>query len=655
MPPTTTTATGITTDADINPSDGLASRRRFLAGAVAAAGVALLDVRGLAAARAQAAALPPGDLFGLGVASGDPTADSVILWTRLLAPAGGDALPAADIAVEWEVASDVGFTSPVAAGTAPAVAALAHSVHADVSGLAPDTWYWYRFKVDGRTSPVGRTRTFPGTGQTPAAVRFALASCQNWADGYYTAHAGIAAEDIDFVVFVGDYIYEGSANRPPRPLTMPESKDIPSYRARYELYKSDPNLQASHARAPWIVTLDDHEVANNMIGDNGKGGALAGNPSAIAAWRQRRADAYQVWYEHLPLRLPAPSSPDLAIHRVVEHSDLLCLFVLDGRQYRSLYPGNQSQGQDSPARRDPARTMLGSTQEAWLDGQFAATGSTWNAIAQQTVMTAMPIPFFEYTVYNLDQWDGYVAARERFLTSLVTNDVPNPMVLSGDIHLAAAAAVRLDYSDPAAPDIAQEIVCTSISSRFDPNYLQMFQNAFGRIPWARYGNPIDRGYSLITLTADTWTTEFRVVDVTQPQATVRTDYVDVVTARAVTPTTTTTTTSTSTSTTTEPESTTTSNGATTTDASGTTTVPATTEATATSSPATTTTTTEPGPASTQVTVPPSTTTPSTAGPTSSPVPAPAPTPAPRPGGGGSTRPGGAPGAVPVRGGSNYTG
>ncbi len=507
------------------------SRRTFLAGAVAAAGMALLDPRGLASARLAAAALPAGNLFGLGVASGDPTATGVVLWTRLLAPTPGPALAGTDVAVDWEVATDAAFTTVVASGTAPAVASLAHSVHVEVAGLAADTWHWYRFTTDGRTSPAGRARTFPGTGASPAAVRFALATCQNWADGYYTAHAGIAAEDIDFVVFVGDYIYESSANRPPRPITLPESVDLPTYRARYELYKSDANLQAAHHRAPWILTVDDHEVANNVIGNYGKKGVAFGDPAAIAAYRLRRADAFQAWYEHQPVRLPAPTGPDYRIHRTVEHSDLLRFFVLDGRQYRSLYPGGHEVGGDSEARHAESQTMLGHDQEGWLDQQFAATTAHWNVIAQQTVMTATPLPVGDAFVYNFDQWDGYVAARNRLLHGLVDHRVRNPMVLSGDIHLAIAAGVRVDYDDPHAPDVANEIVTTSISSRFDDAALELFRTALERAGWARYGNAADRGYALITVTPDSWTTEFRVVDVKVAHAAVTTDFTDVVAAR----------------------------------------------------------------------------------------------------------------------------
>lgn len=509
----------------------LASRRAFLVGSLAAASVAFLDPRQFAAARSRAAALPAGELFPLGVASGDPVAHGVILWTRVLSPVPGNPLPGGDIAVDWAVAADEAFTTVVASGSAPAVAALGHSVHVDAGGLDPDTTYWYRFSADGRTSAVGRTRTFPDPSSMPEEVRFALTSCQNYSDGYYTAHANLALDEVAFVVFVGDYIYEHSANRPPRPITLAESVDLATYRARYELYKGDANLQACHHAHPWILTVDDHEVANNVTGDFGRDGEAEGDPAAIAAYRARRADGFQAWYEHQPLRLAAPTGPDYQIYRTVEHSKLLRFFVLDGRQYRSTHPAGVTQGTDVPERFDEDRTMLGATQEAWLNDQFAATDIRWNAIAQQTVMTATPIPAGGTTFYNFDQWDGYVAARNRLLHSLVANQVRNPMVLSGDIHLAATAGVRLDYDDPAAPDIANEVVTTSISSRFDPALLDLAQAALDAAPWARYGNAAQRGYARITVTAEEWRTDFQVVSVTEPTSPVRTDFTDVVTAR----------------------------------------------------------------------------------------------------------------------------
>ena len=513
-------------------SDVLAapSRRAFIAGAIALATAALAEAGPLAG---RAAALPAGDLFPLGVASGDPTDDGVVLWTRLLAP-GGDPLPVTDVPVDWEVATDAGFASVVASGTAPAVAALAHSVHVEVDGLASDAWFFYRFHADGRTSPVGRTRTFPGSGVMPSQVRFALASCQNFNVGYYTAHAAIAAvADLDLVVFVGDYVYEGGGNSGVRPFVLPTATDVPTYRARYEHYKRDLDLQASHHRAPWVITMDDHEVANNVVGDLGPDGSQAGNPAGIAAYRQRRADAFQVWYEHLPVRLPPPGGADYQLHRVVEHSDLLRFFVLDGRQYRSAYATGDttSLAVDLPARHADSQTMLGLDQEAWLDGELAATDARWNVLAQQTVMTAMPVPVGPSIVFNYDQWDGYTAARRRLVQALVDHEVLNPMVVTGDIHLAGMSALRLDFDDPASPDVGHEVVGTSISSTVNPAYLPLLQGALDAAPWIRYGKATARGYALITVTPTQWTTEFVNVDALVPQSAPVVDFTDVVEAR----------------------------------------------------------------------------------------------------------------------------
>jgi alkaline phosphatase D len=239
------------------------SRREFLhlamtTAAVAAAGPGFADP-GL-----------PDWPFALGVASGDPLADRVVLWTRLapdpLAPDGAGGMPAERVRVGWEVADDEGFQSIVRAGRAIADPQLAHSVHVDVKGLASDRWYFYRFHAGSHVSPVGRTRTFPRRNEAPAVARFAAASCQNYPQGYYTAHAAIAQEDLDFVTFLGDYIYESGATGPVRSHQAGRIEDLAGYRQRYGLYKGDADLQAAHASCPWLVTWDDNEVANNYAG-----------------------------------------------------------------------------------------------------------------------------------------------------------------------------------------------------------------------------------------------------------------------------------------------------------------------------------------------------------------------------------------------------
>ncbi|MDB5961935.1 MAG: Alkaline phosphatase, partial [Massilia sp.] len=204
-------------------------------------------------ARADDGAYP----FSLGVASGSPLPDSVILWTRILADPLQAAVSTLAYAVRWEVAEDQAFRNVVAKGSASAVPALAHSVHVDVKGLKPGRWYWYRFMLGDAISPIGRTRTAPDPGEMPALLKLAVASCQHWEFGSYAAHRHIAAAAPDLVAFVGDYIYEWGPyrlNHPDKAQRTNESFNLADYRARYAQYKSDRDLQAAHHAAPWIVT-----------------------------------------------------------------------------------------------------------------------------------------------------------------------------------------------------------------------------------------------------------------------------------------------------------------------------------------------------------------------------------------------------------------
>ena len=256
-------------------------RRAFLAGVVASAlaagcsrdgaGEEVGDVVGDTPPE-TAADLPPvppslpAELFALGVASGDPLPDAVILWTRLVSDplVTGGGLPDQPLPVRWEIAAGRAFDDVVASGDVVAEPALAHSVHVDATGLEPDTWYWYRFSVGGSVSPTGRTRTAPRAGDDVDTLRFAFASCQNYQSGFWPAHDHLAAEDVDLVVFLGDYIYEDAPDpEAVRPYRSSEPVDLDGYRLRFGEYKADRALQAAHARAPWVCTWDDHEVESN--------------------------------------------------------------------------------------------------------------------------------------------------------------------------------------------------------------------------------------------------------------------------------------------------------------------------------------------------------------------------------------------------------
>ena len=509
-------------------------RRSFLAGLIAAAagGVAACSSNGDDTASRRDTTttdpplvpeeLPPSGLpaspFTLGVASGDPLPQSVILWTRLaLDPAAADGqggMPG-DVVVRWEVSDDDAFDMLVAMGDATASAALGHSVHVDVGGLEPDRRYHYRFRSGSEhTSAIGRTRTAPAEDAEVGELRLAVASCQEFQAGHYVAHRSIAADDLDLVVFLGDYIYEsGGRDDALRPIPGGKCITLADYRNRYAHYKADADLQAAHASCPWVVTWDDHELENNYA-------ALA---SQLGVGRDefaiQRAAAYQAFYEHLPLRLDPPTGPDWPIHRTLGWGRLAQLFVLDGRQYRDDQPcGSPSDTfVDSTACDIDAedRTMLGAEQERWLTDGLRAADQTWKVLAQQTVMSSLVIGDL---VLNVDQWDGYPRARRRLLDQIAADGISDVVVLTGDIHAAGAGVLSTDGSSGPATPVAIELVTTSISSRglsetagIDPTTLD--PAIFG----IDYAELIHRGYARCTVTPDRWSTEFVIVaDVTDP-------------------------------------------------------------------------------------------------------------------------------------------
>jgi alkaline phosphatase D len=302
------------------------------------------------------------DPFTLGVASGDPRPDSVVLWTRLAPnPLDGGGMPDSRVPVDWQVATDEQFTQVVKDGTTTAIPDSAHSVHVDVQGLQPGHDYFYRFRVDDHISLAGRTRTAPPVGSSLSNLRWAFASCQNFQDGFYTAYDHLAAEDLAFVAFLGDYIYESTPNL--NAVRTHEGTGEPlslvDYRNRHARYRSDASLQAAHAAHPWIVTLDDHEIDNNWADD------IPQDPDQQTpeAFRARRIAAFQAYYEHMPVRRSSlPDGPDMQIYRRLDFGDLVRVSVLDTRQYRSDQVPTEQEAND------PSRSMTGDAQESWLRG-----------------------------------------------------------------------------------------------------------------------------------------------------------------------------------------------------------------------------------------------------------------------------------------------
>ena len=455
-----------------------------------------------------------GDPFTLGVASGDPDATSVVLWTRLAPePFTGGGMPADDLDVLWEVSATDDFATIAASGTETATAAHAHSVHA-VAQLEQGDWF-YRFRVGSYTSPIGVTRPAPAADAPLAQAKFAAASCQNFADGYYAAHRDIAEQRPDFTVWLGDYIYEGGGlpfdpDVVAREHIREEPRTLDDYRIRYAQYKSDPQLQASHASCPWFVIWDDHEVENNYAGLSPQ------DPADAAGFQARRFAAYQAWWEHQPVRLDPPVSADqeYRIYRDTQWGDLIELALLDGRQYRTDQAcGDATLNLDPPCPEalDPTRTMLGVEQEQWLIDTLSASTAAWNVIGNQVVLADAT---FNGAILNYDQWDGYPVARARLLQAFADNDIQNLVVITCDIHLAAVAQLRAGDRGTGV-NIGAEFVTTSISS--DGLIDDSLADVLKSFPDLVDAELTHRGYSLHTVTPERWTAEYRIViDVDNP-------------------------------------------------------------------------------------------------------------------------------------------
>ena len=446
--------------------------------------------------------------FALGIASGQPRADGVVLWTRLT----GAGLPER-VTVQWEIARDEAFTDIAAKGEETAEADWAHSVHAEPAGLAPARWYWYRFRALGQQSMVGRTRTAPAAGDATARFDFAITSCQRYDTGHYAAWRHIAAEELDVVMFLGDYIYE-YANNPKsvRPTEGGHVRTLAQYRARYATHKSDPALQAAHACAPWLLVWDDHEVGNDYANLQGQ--------DLEPDFRAQRAAAYRAYWEHMPFPKSArPVDADMRITGRLDWGRLARIHLIDDRQYRDLQvcpkPGRGGSNtvtlKACPELLDPKRTLLGAAQEQWL-AEGWDTSRPWNLLAQQTLMAR-----FSWTdptngggTYWTDGWDGYPAARQRLLDTLAQRKVPGVVVLGGDVHSHYVADLKADFDTAASPVIASEYCGSSISSLGLPQSRLDAARAFN--PHMKYGRSDQRGYMRFALDAKQLQVQVRVVD-----------------------------------------------------------------------------------------------------------------------------------------------
>jgi alkaline phosphatase D len=434
------------------------SRRSVLGAGLSYGSLCLLGAPHARAAELTFASNP----FTLGIASGYPEPNAVVLWTRLapepLAPGGG--MPDAPVEVEWELADDAGFRQVRRRGTTYATPDWAHSVHVEVTGLTPAREYWYRFTCGGMQSPAGRTRTAAARGGAGPSLALAVASCQSYEHGYYAAYRAMVEDDLDLIVHVGDYIYETRGVERVRSHDAPEAYTLDDYRHRYALYKLDPDLQAAHAACAWMVTSDDHEVDNDYAADTSEEGDSA------ELFLARRAAAYQAYYEHLPLpRRLLPLGPHQRLYTRRSFGDLLDLYMLDGRQFRTPQAcGPEPLVAPCAELHAAQRTMLGAAQESWLLGALGGSRARWNVLGQQTLFAHFDQSGDEELRYWSDGWSGYPAARARLVDFLAERKVANPVVLSGDIHAFLVNDVNLRADDADSPIVATELVTTSISS-----------------------------------------------------------------------------------------------------------------------------------------------------------------------------------------------
>lgn len=497
-------------------SGGLMSSlsRRELLGTAAAAGAlsmvsplseALSPQQAMAAAAQLGVRYDPGP-FTLGVASGDPLPSSVSLWTRLAPDPLARQQKRLPLIVEvvWAMAEDRQMRRVVARGTVWAHADQAHSVHVDVHDLKPGRTYYYQFQAMGRTSRLGRTRTAP-TGNVKR-VRFASANCQAFQDGYFAAFRDIAAQDLDFVVHLGDYIYEmGNDKTEKGKLDHRARKNkahdfepytVADYRVRHALYKGDPSLRAAHAAHPWFLTWDNHEVE----------GQYDGTESGKKRFEDRRDAAYQAWWEHMPHRMVGDDMvPHQQIYRARHWGNLLDLMILDLRQYRT-----------APERKHS--TILGARQNHWLLEEIRHARGAWECWANSIMLSRLGKKDGDY--YYEMQWDGYPRERTSVLSQAHNLGLEDLVVISGDYHSAFVDDIHTDFDNHDSPVIGTEFLSRSISSRSGgAKWNKTNGPKMGtKNPHLQYFEGDRYGYDLYEVTAEKWATHMRMVANTRDPA-----------------------------------------------------------------------------------------------------------------------------------------
>ncbi|MCD0447142.1 alkaline phosphatase D family protein [Glycomyces sp. A-F 0318] len=503
------------------------SRRILLASSAATAAVAVP-----AAARAETRhPTLTADPFTLGVASGDPEPDGVVLWTRLavdpLAEDGMGGMPNGSFDVKWEVARDERFRRRVASGRKETAAEIGYSVHVEVDGLDAGREYYYRFRTGRWTSPVGRTVTAPSRRSMPDELRMAFASCSQYEHGYFTAYRHMAESRPDLILHLGDYQYEykaGVYNSPDgnvRDHEGPETVSLATYRQRHAQYKADPDLQAAHLAAPWLVVWDDHETENNWADEVPEDGSDTPDREDFLA---RRAAAFQAYWENMPLRRSSvPQGIDMQLYRRVQWGRLANFHMMDTRQYRDDQACGDGTKTDCAEAWDESRTITGAAQEEWLIDGFHSSRARWDVLGQQVFFTQRDADAGGPLRTSMDGWDGYAASRQRIIDGWVEAEVRNPVVLTGDVHTHWAGEILPDFPDAQAPSVGVELVATSITSGGNGADSVPEDNSALKInPHIKFRNA-QRGYVETVITPDQMDVHFQVVpQVTVPDAPVYT-------------------------------------------------------------------------------------------------------------------------------------
>jgi len=450
--------------------------------------------------------------FYHGVSSGDPTSNSVIIWTRITPEVDGPVM------VTWRIGSDRDFTDTLQEGTIITDADRDYTVKVDVTGLDPYTYYYYEFEAEGELSVVGRTKTTP-VGPVDQ-LRFAVVACSNYPAGYFNVYEKITERnDIDAVIHLGDFIYESGGSsilQEEYPRNAPPAHELITlgdYRLRLSSYKLDSDSRKMHQNYPVIAVWDDHESANNSWRDGADNHQANEGP-----WADRKAASLQAYYEYMPLRLPDPDNFN-RIWRKISYGNLADLYMIDTRLY------DRDQQSPTPTIDDPNRTMVGPEQFDWLFSNMASSNAQWQVIGQQVFMAPLVIPNYiteEYAAINNDQWDGYNTERKKLYDFILEADIENMVVLTGDVHTAWANDLPysiFDYNEwTGEGSVGVEFVCNSVTSSgfpFDfPLGVDIIQTL---MPWIKYTEIEKKGYCLLDLTPERAQGDFyNVPEITQP-------------------------------------------------------------------------------------------------------------------------------------------